>query len=54
MSLLFNEIYIHTHTGCSKNSRPHADFRFVVHLSLLYGSHTQKSREKSELVFLVL
>ena len=41
MSIMFNEIciYIYIYEGCSKSSKPNQDFKFVAHLSALYG-HT--------------
>ena len=29
--------------GCWKDSKPHSDFRFVVHLSPLYGLHMHRN-----------
>ena len=36
-------IYINIYAGHSKGSKPHPDFKFVIHLSLLYKTHQHRN-----------
>ena len=35
------------YSGCSKNSKPHPDFRFVAHYSALYGPQLHRYEDRN-------